>query len=260
MRSILVYADRWPSMASRLETALSLARMNDGHVTVLVDTPVSRFIAMDPLGGSYVAADALQIAIAEDDANAEAITVKLEGQGVPFDLVRSESEPVDALATAARLADVIIVSRASGLAGELALVARTPVLVLPDEVRLEVPLTTACIAWDGGNEAALALRGAVPLLASCETVHLLTVREKPGGFPSVDAASYLARHGIKAELDELTRDHSTEATLAAAVSRLGGELLVMGAYGKSRMREYLFGGVTRYFLEESARLPLLLAH
>jgi nucleotide-binding universal stress UspA family protein len=260
MRSILVHADRWPSMAPRLETALSLARMSGGHVTVLVDTPITRYIAMDPLGGSYVANDALQQAIADDDANAEAITAKLEGQGVPFDLIRSESEPVDALASAARLADVVVLSHSSRLAGELALVARTPVLVLPDETRLDVPLSSVCIAWDGGNEAALALRGAVPLLRTCPNVHLLTVKEKPGGFPAIEAVSYLSRHGVKAELSELVRDHSTEETLAAAVSRTGAQLLVMGAYGKSRMREYLFGGVTRYFLEERATVPLLLAH
>lgn len=260
MRSILVYADRLPAMAPRLETALSIARMTGGHVTVLVDTPVTRFIAMDPLGGSYIASEALQQAIADDDASADAITAQLAGQGVPFDLVRSESQPVDALATAARLADVIILSRSSGLAGELALVARTPVLVLPDEARLDFPLAAACIAWDGGNEAALALRFAVPLLTLCQDVHLLTVTEKPGGFPPTEAVSYLSRHGIKAELSELTRTGSTEETLAGAVSRLDGKLLVMGAYGKSRMREYLFGGVTRFFLEQSAALPLLLAH
>ena len=259
MRSILVHADRWPAMAPRLETALSLARLGGGHVTVLVDTPITRFIAMDPLGGSYVANDALQQAIADDDANAEAITAKLEGQGVPFDLIRSESEPVDALASAARLADVVVLSHSSHLAGELALVARTPVLVLPDETRLDVPLSSVCIAWDGGNEAALALRSAVPLLITCPNVHLLTVKEKPGGFPAIEAVSYLSRHGVKAELSELVRDGSTEETLAAAVSRNAGQLLVMGAYGRSRMREYLFGGVTRYFLER-ATVPLLLAH
>jgi nucleotide-binding universal stress UspA family protein len=58
----------------------------------------------------------------------------------------------------------------------------------------------------------------------------------------------------------LTREGSTEATLANAVANAGGELLVMGAYGKSRMREFLFGGVTLYFLEESTAPALLMAH
>jgi nucleotide-binding universal stress UspA family protein len=260
MRSILVYADRGPSMSSRLETGLSLARANKGHVTVLVDTPVTRYIAMDPMGGSYVASDALKQAMAEDDANAETIEAQLASQDVPFDIVRSEVEPVDALASAARLADVTIISRSSAIAGELALTGRTPVLVLPDKSELRFPLTSACIAWDGGNEAALALRSAVPLLAGCESVHVLTVKEKPGGFPSIEAESYLSRHGIKTELVELVRSGSTEETLAGECQRRGAQLLVMGAYGKSRMREYLFGGVTRFFLEESSSPALLMAH
>ena len=123
-----------------------------------------------------------------------------------------------------------------------------------------MPVTRACIAWDGGNESATALRSAVPLLAGCAAVHVLTVKEKPGGFPATDAVRYLSRHGISAEMSELARRSSTEETLATAVAKLGGELLVMGAYGKSRMREYLFGGATRYFLEESATPALLLAH
>ena len=260
MRSILVYADRGPSMDARLESALSLARASGGHVTVLVDTPISRYIAMDPMGVSYVASDAMKAALADDDSHGQAIEAQLGSQDVPFDVVRSESDPLDALVSASRLADIVILSRSSALAGELALSVHTPVLVLPNKTELKLPLGCACIAWDGGNEAATALRSAVPVLAGCPAVHVLTVKEKPGGFPATDAVRYLSRHGIAAEMSELARNGSTEETLSAAIDRLDCELLVMGAYGKSRMREYLFGGVTRFFLEESAKPALLLAH
>ena len=260
MRSILVHADRGAGMTARLETALSLARTTGGHVTVLIDTPVTRYVAMDPMGGSFVASDALKQALADDDANAAKIEAHLKNEDVPFDLVRSEAEPVEALAKAARLADIVVLSRSSGLAGELALVSRTPVLALADDQPLSLPLGKACVAWDGGDEAAAALRGAIPLLTSCGSVEVLTVREKPGGFPGTDAMRYLSRHGVNADLTEVTREGSTEETLARAVAKAGGQLLVMGAYGKSRMREFLFGGVTLYFLEESTGPALLLAH
>lgn len=259
MRSILVNADRRPGMDNRLETALSLARARNGHVSVMIDTPVARYISMDPMGGSYVASDALKQAMAEDDANAARIEERLRNQDVPFDLIRSEAEPVEALAKAARLADVIVLSKSGGYAGELALLARTPILVLPDDKALAAPVGKACIAWDGGDEAAHALRHAVPLLADCE-VEVITVAEKPGGFPPTDALRYLSRHGINADMQELPRRGSTEETLAVAVARSGADMLVMGAYGHSRMREYLFGGVTRYFLEETDGPALLLAH
>lgn len=260
MRSILVFADRGPAMDARLETGLSLARAMNGHVSVLVDTPVTRYISMDPMGGSYLASDALQQAIADDDAQAAAIEARLSGEDVPFDVVRSEAEALDALAANARLADCVVLSRSSGLAGELALVSRCPVLVVDEDAPLSAPVARACIAWDGGDEAAHALRAAAPLLATGSEVHVLTVKEKPGGFPATDALRYLARHGISAELHELARTGSTEETIAAAAARLQAELLVMGAYGHSRMREYLFGGVTRYFLEDCRSPALLLAH
>jgi nucleotide-binding universal stress UspA family protein len=179
---------------------------------------------------------------------------------VPFRVIHSENDPVEALSAASRLTDIIIVSRSSGIAGEVALAARTPVLVLSEAGWQKVPPAKACIAWDGGNEAAMALRSAVPLLARCGSVEVLTVVEKPGGAPPGAAVRYLAKHGIAAESRELPRRGTTEETLANAVRDGGGQLLVMGAYGRGRMREFLFGGVTRYFLENDRGHALLMAH
>lgn len=260
MRSILVNADRKPDCEARIGTALGIARQSGGHVTVLVDTPVSRYIAMDPMGGSYVISDALELARSEDDAAAEAIEARLAGDNVPFNVLRSEEDPVNALARAARLADIVVVSRSGGLAGELALVSHTPVLALAEDKPLHLPIRRACIAWDGGEQAATALRASVPLLRGCQLVKVITVAEKSGGFSPADALGYLSRHGIRAELEEHQRRKSTEETLAGAVAANQAELLVMGAYGKSRMREFLFGGVTAYFLNEADAPALLLAH
>lgn len=260
MRSILVNADRKPGNDARIETAMGLARRAGGHLTVLLDTPVTRYIAMDPMGGSYLVSDALEAARGEDDAAAAKIEARLARDDVPFDVLRSEDDPISALATAARLADLAIVSRDGGLAGELALASSTPVLAVRDDQALEFPVRRACIAWDGGEQAAAALRASVPLLDSCQLVKVITVTEKPGGFPATDALRYLSRHGIHAEFEEFERRGSTEETIAAAVMAAQAELLVMGAYGKSRMREFLFGGVTAYFLGDEKAPALLLAH
>lgn len=259
MRSILVNADRNPGMDARLETALSIARATGGHVTVLVDTPVARYIAMDPMGGSYVASEALKQAMSDDDTNAAELEARLRREDVPFDVIRSEAEPVDALGRAARLADVVILSRSGGLAGDVAMLSRTPVLALPDGKSMTMPLRKACIAWDGGDEAALALRSSISLLSNCSAVEVVTVADHPGDFPPTEAMRYLSRHGISAELNEIARRGSTEETLAVAAA--SADLLVMGAYGHSRFREFLFGGVTRFFLEEIENSPaLLMAH
>lgn len=260
MRSILVNADRKPANDARIDSALAIARRFGGHVTAVVDTPVTRYIAMDPMGGSYVIAGALEQARADDDAAAAAIEERMARDDVPFDVLRSEDEPVSALASAARLADLVVVSRSDGLAGDLALASRTPVLALADGPPLELPIRRACVAWDGGEQAAAALRAAVPLLDGCEAVKVISVIEKSGGFPATDALRYLSRHGIHAEYEEHERRGSTEETLAIAVTQAQADLLVMGAYGKSRMREFIFGGVTAYFLADGKVPALLLAH
>jgi len=261
MRSILVQAGRDSGMAARLDTAMNLARRFGGHVTLLIDTPVDRFVTTDPYGGAFVAREALEAALAADDELAKVFAGRLEKDDVPFDILQFESQPVEAMAAAARLADLAIVSRSCGYAGDLAISARCPVLALPDGAAFAPPAESACVAWDGGDEAAHALCGAVPLLKGCNAVHILAVTtEKPKGFPATDALRYLSRHGIKAELTELERGNSVEETLADATERLGGKLLVMGAYGHSRVREFLLGGVTRYFLDDETAPPLVLGH
>lgn len=260
MRSILVNADRKADSEARIDTALELARHLDGHVTVLVDTPVSRYIAMDPMGGSYVISEALDKARGEDDAAAEAIESRLTRGDIAFEVIRSEQDPVPALAGAARLSDLVVVSRSSGIAGQLAMVARAPVLALPEGRKLSLPIRRAVIAWDGGEQAASALKAAIPLLQSCQVVKLVTVIEKSGGFPATDALRYLSRNGVHAEYEEYERRGSTEETLALAVNQTHAELLVMGAYGKSRLREFLFGGVTAHFLSDASAPAVLFSH
>ncbi|WP_309750311.1 universal stress protein [Novosphingobium sp.] len=260
MRSILVHTARDPSNAVRLDSAMDIARSHAGHVTLLIDTPVDRFVAVDPYGGSYVAHEALSAAIAEDDRLAELFEGRLASEDVPFDVVKFERVPLEAMLEAGKLADLIVVSRDCGFAGDLAVEASAPVLVV-GKAALGLPLAAACVAWNGGSQAAAALRAAVPLLGDGATVSVLTVAEQgAAAFPATGALRYLARHGIKADLIALAKLGSVEETLANEVARQGAQLLVMGAYSHSRMRELLFGGVTRYFLEQENGPALLMAH
>jgi nucleotide-binding universal stress UspA family protein len=261
MRSILVQGGRDKGMAARLDTAMDLARIHNAHLTVAIDTPIGQFVTIDPYGGSYVAREALDAALAADDALAAAFAGRLAKDDVPFDVVQFETLPLEAMIAAARLADLAVVTRDCGYAGDLAVAVRCPVLVLRPDQALPLPLAKACIAWDGSDQAANALRNCVPLLDEGTDVHLLTVlTDAPDGFPPTDALQYLARHGIKAELHELAKAGSVEETLLTEVTRLGGQVLVMGAFGHSRLREFMFGGVTRYFLDSPDAPALLMAH
>ncbi|MEW9854935.1 universal stress protein [Novosphingobium sp. M1R2S20] len=260
MRSILVSGESGPGAEVRLQAAIDLAGFFGAHLTVLFSLPVSRYVGFDGIGGSYVVADALEQARADEDKAVATLEQRLTREGVPFDVVRSEEEPGAAIASAARLADLIVLSRSNPLAGDVVLMGQVPVLALPDEGRLVMPPRSACVGWNGGDEAAAAVRAAVPLLAKCEKVQVVRIAEKAGGYPGTDVLRYLSRHGICAELNEVERNGSVEETLAAAVSQSGADLLVIGAYGKSRLREYLFGGVTAHFLQDQSAPALLLAH
>lgn len=261
MRSILVQGGRDKGMSARLDTAMDLARIHNSHLTIAIDTPIGQFVTVDPYGGTFVARDALDAALAADDALAQAFAGRLGKDDVPFDVVQYETMPLEAMIVAARLSDLAVVTRDCGYAGDLAVEARCPVLVLPCDSALPLPLAIACIAWDGSDQAAMALRSCVPLLDEGTDVHLLTVlTDAPQGFPPTDALQYLARHGIKAELHELTKAATVEETLLTEVNRLGGQVLVMGAFGHSRLREFMFGGVSRYFLDEASAPALLMAH
>lgn len=260
MRSILVHTARDKENPVRLDTAMNLARSTGGHVTLLIDTPVDRFVSVDPYGGAYVAREALEAALAEDEALAEMFSARLAHDDVPFDVAQAETSPLAALTDAAALADLAVVSRGCGFAGDLAVESSCPVLVTGQKA-LSFPLTSACIAWDGGKQAAKALRAAVPLLQGGTSTFVLQVTDPTAeGFPATNPLRYLARHGIKAELVTLPRHGSVEETLSAASARNGAELLVMGAFSHSRVRELLFGGVTRYFLDEKEGPALLLTH
>ena len=162
MRSILVDARPGRSGRTRIESALALAREFNGHVRFLVDTPIDRFITIDGMGGSIVSAEALRDALAQDDAFADEIAARITREDVCCDIVRSDDEPVEALAAAAVLADVVVVSRADPVAGDLPLATRVPVLAVNDDRPLAFPLGRVAVGWDGSATAGRRRRGRDP--------------------------------------------------------------------------------------------------
>jgi nucleotide-binding universal stress UspA family protein len=117
------------------------------------------------------------------------------------------------------------------------------------------------VAWKPTKEAAHAVKRATGLLQQAARVDVVTIDPTGvGDFPATAVASYLARHGVKAELHERTsKGASTSDTLLSTARELGAGLVVMGGYGRSRAMEYLLGGVTRRLLGASD-IALLMAH
>ena len=267
MRSFLIHADTGPAMEGRLQTGLDLARATGGHVQLHFNTPIQRFVVLDPFGGAYLAGVAIAEARQREDVAIAEISARLEREDVPWGIEASAIDPVDALTSAARLSDCVVVSLAEqGKAhsgpdvGALAVSARCPILALPAHIPHLKVNGTVMVAWDGSHESANALRAAVPLLALAESVTVVTIVEKADGFPATQALRYLSHYGVQAELVEKVRNGlTTEEMLQAAAVEFGADLIVLGAYGHSRLRETLMGGVTRYLIDQ-ATFALLLVH
>ncbi len=150
------------------------------------------------------------------------------------------------------------------MVGELAMKAPCPVLVIPEELkRLDVN-APVLIAWNGSSEACKALRSALPMLRTAKATYLASVAgdKDPDrhDLPPVEGAKYLSRYGIDAQMVELPASQTKTAdVLASAAKQRECGLMVMGAYGHSRLSEMLLGGVTRRAITEPD-LPVLLAH
>ena len=272
MKSILLHIAGDSCLEARLQVALDMARAFDGHVTCLQAINYEVFAPGD-FYGSAMAAAIPRIKEAADELR-ERIEARLEHEDVSWDFLTVSGQAEIKLLEQSALSDISLVgphdigqdgTRApSGMAGALALRAPVPVLVVPGHVRRFDASAPVLVAWNGSTEACVALREAVPLLARAEAVYLASVAEitdRPRtDFPPVEGARYLSRHGIECELVEIPKGEAKVAdTLFSAATLRECGLVVMGAYGHSRLAEMLLGGVTRRSLSDP-QLPILLAH
>lgn len=271
MKSILLHIDHDKAMQARLQVALDIARATNGHITCLQAVSYDVFAPGDIYGSAIATAMPL---IKENADNQRAkIEAELEHEGVPFDWRFVYGVAAHRLLEASPLADVVILGPAeagsdgrgpSALVGDVVMKAPVPVLVVPGDARSLDVGAPMLVAWNGSAESAHALRAAVPLLACSVKVTLACVTEADErarfDLPSTEGAKYLARHGIDCEIVEIPRGEASIAdTLFSAAQMRECGLMVMGAYGHSRLAELLLGGVTRTTLSEP-QMPVLLAH
>ena len=175
----------------------------------------------------------------------------------------------DYLAGEARCADLVVVSAAAGVhpdpsrrvdLGALVMQAGRPVLVVPEGVRVAL-LQHVVIGWNDSREIRRAVRDAMPVLRQASTVTVVAIadadRLSEASVQLTDVAAWLARHGVTATVVTLSSDGADATSLDRFARDRGADVIVAGAYGHSRLREWALGGVTRDLLLHGERCSLL---
>jgi nucleotide-binding universal stress UspA family protein len=255
----------------RLEGAIALARTFGSHVIGVQSTPAEAYVSFDPFGGVHTVPALLEALAEREQRVREAFESAVAGSGISWEYEHRDGVAATIVAERSRLADLVLLAkpgeddlRRDRLAhvGDVVLSSSAPVLAVPPESAPFDPAARALIAWNGSPEGSRAVRAALPLLALAGEVVVLTA-EEPGdrwNLPAAGLVEYLSRHGIAARVDvvEVT-DADVPYTLLTAAADRDPAYLVMGAYGRSRAREWLLGGVTRRMILDLPA-PLFLAH
>jgi nucleotide-binding universal stress UspA family protein len=277
-KTIVVHIDGSACQESRLRAAALLAIKHKAHLVGSSATGISWMdyslltgsMAMPVIGDDF---QGMRDAAAE---RLEAFRLGAAHLGVESVETRLiEDDPRYALLLQSRYADLVVLSqdgaaepglpaRVRGLPEHVALRGARPVLVVPDAYQGEPIPGTAVVGWDGGTQSLRAITAALPLLARAAAVKLAVINpdalsELHGEQPGADMALYLARHGAQVEVVAERTRSTVGAALCALAHSCGAGLMVSGAFGHSRYREWMLGGTTRELLER-ARVPLLIAH
>lgn len=278
-KDILVHVDGEGNETAkrRTEYALSLAMAQQCHVTGLVMAlqPTMPPMVMGEVPGTLLESQR-KSALEAARNSMEGFVQAAERWGVSYErrLVECiESAASGTFASHARVSDLVIAGQSGPddllalheLLIEAALFdSGRPVLIVPYIERSEARFDRVLVAWDGGREAARAVHDALPLLSPESTVEVLVVGDNVPAArsqePGADLALHLARHDLKATAKRTGGKGigAADAILSYA-SDFGADLIVMGGYGHSRLRQMVMGGATRGVLE-SMTVPVLMSH
>lgn len=276
-KTVLVHLNNEPRVSRLIGAAVQMALPDSGHLTGLFVVPhVTVRSPIFPKSSGGI----IQRGLDTYRQSGERIHQAFEAaaRGLPLTAEwRLYERPYDYAASVldqARTADLVVVSQKESdwdyadmfdIPDVIAIESGRPTLVVPVAGDLVTIGKRVLVAWNNSRESARAVFDALPLLKRAVEVCVVSVPEasKPnqtGHFAAAEIASTLARHGVKCVLDPIDRPSVEPGELLLAAARSNGcDLLVMGCYGRTRFRELLLGGATRYVLHNTT-LPVLLSH
>ncbi|GAA0583127.1 universal stress protein [Caenispirillum bisanense] len=276
LKDIMVIVDSSAHAADRLDVAIKLASDHDAHLTGL-------FVRMVPHVPQFVLSQLgpevqeVQRRYAQEAATAAHALFedKVRAGGVRAEWRAVDGDLVDTVCLHAKYTDLIVMGQRDpnqdAMDGEAELVdhvvleAGRPVLVVPYAGKFRTLGRKVVVAWNASREAIRAVNDAMPLLQKAHEVEVLAInprggRAGHGDVPGADISLHLARHGVKANAEHIFSDDvDPGAMLLSRTADAGADLIVMGAYGRSRLRELVLGGATRHLLRHMT-VPVLMSH
>jgi nucleotide-binding universal stress UspA family protein len=275
-QTILVHCDAGKKVSCHLDVAAELAGRFGSvfvglHAQPPFETPAfaEGAFGMAPIYRAYEEGAKADLA-----ASRTAFNKALKGKHLPTEWRVVDDYPEEALTIAARYADLLVVGQSTpdndvttpeNLPESVALATGRPVLVVPHIGAEKPPGKKVMLCWNASRESARAASDALPFLKAADEVVLLIVDPKVsanghGAEPGADAATWLARQGVKVTVQrEVASDSDIGNVILSRAADLDIDLIVMGAYGHSRMRELVMGGVSRTLLA-SMTVPVLMSH
>ena len=138
-----------------------------------------------------------------------------------------------------------------------------PVVFVPYIQKAGLKLDRVMVCWDGSRAATRAIADSLPFLQKAKQVEIVMVAgkaDKGDEIPGVDLGQHLARHGLKVDVKRITSaDIDVASTILSYAADSGADMIVMGGYGHSRLREFVLGGVTKSILD-TMTVPVLMSH
>lgn len=273
-KTILVHMDTGERAATRLAFALELAGRANAHLVGLHAVSVPRIPAYAAVEGGDRMRDYQEKAMEELAARARATFERLtKPSGHPsVEWRESRGDAAEVVPVHARYADLIVLGQSNGaetsgvesdFVDRVLLAAGRPALVIPYAGTFTAAGGRVLVAWNASREATRAVTDALPLLQAADEVNVVAFNPDGaphGEMPGADIALFLARHGVNVTVShERGTDIDAGNLLLSRAADMDVNLIVMGAYGHSRMQELILGGATRTILQ-SMTVPVLMSH
>lgn len=273
LKDIQVYIDDTEACENRLTAALQLAACTgDAHIMAvhpIIDRESLLYAAPHGISGYFPEEVLEQQRRALMDRAArlkDHFEARLTREGALGEWRQAKGAPVDIVSFHARFTDLTIVSQVEDrfadeldFSGSLLLESGLPILAVPENKLPDNMCEDILVAWNGSVESARAVNGALPLLKHAKRVTILSAGNfDKKSIPQSDIAAHLARHGV-ACTTLCEGDGNSDQIIMNRAQAEGFGMIVAGAWGHHRIREMIFGGVTRTLLSNQ-QIPVLMSH